>query len=153
MNSNKNLSKCLRKSYEKSHKLKRRSRALALGLAAVCVFVLLSGCGMLGKTESSVYTWPVCRNTEGIPKPDYAIDYAFDEDGETGIVFVDVSEDEARQYLRQIKNAGYTNVESSSEVEGAISYVAKREDGERHLCYTYEPDEKRLSIFIDTFNI
>ncbi len=131
----------------------RRSRALASGLAAVCVLVLLSGCGMLGKTESSVYTWPVCKNTEGVPKPDYTIDYAFDEDGETGIVFTDVSEEEARQYLRQIKNAGYTEVESSSEVEGAISYVAKRSDGERHLCYTYEPDEKRLSIFIDTFNI
>ncbi len=136
-----------------NHQQMRRSRAFACGLAAVCVLVLLPGCGMLGKTESSVYTWPVCKNTEGVPKPDYAIDYAFNEDGETGIVFIDVSEEQARQYLRQIKNAGYTDVESSSEVEGAISYVAKRSDGERHLCYTYESKEKRLSVFIDNFNI
>ncbi len=130
-----------------------RGRAIAFALAALCVLILLSGCGMLGKTENAVYTWPVCENTEGVPKPDFTIDYTFDEDGETGIVFADVSEEEARQYLRQIKNAGYTEVESSSEVAGAISYVAKRSDGKRHLCYTYEKDQKRLSVFIDTFNI
>lgn len=121
--------------------------AVLLGICLIC-----SGCtSLFEKTGEGV--WPDSRLLSGVPKPqfDYHISQSFDEDGEVGILFDNVTPEQAAEYLQTLKDAGYTITESSSEVDGSVSYVALREDSKRHMAYTYEKDEKRMSVFFDEY--
>ncbi len=133
--------------------IENKMKKLTLGALLVLTLLLLCGCAETGEKEGCG-VWPECGNTKGVPKPafDYRISQSFDNDGVTGIVFSGVTSDQADRYLGQLKAAGFTWVESSSEYDGSVSYVAQDTEGIKHLCYTYEGNEQRLSIFIDQFD-
>lgn len=128
-----------------------KMKIIGLTGAFLALVFCLCGCAL---TREGAGVWPVCDNTRGVPQPGFnaTIAQSFDSDGVTGVVFTGVGPAQAADYLEDLKKAGFNEVQSSSEVSGSVSYVAKEKGNPHHLSYTYEKDAARLSVFFDRIN-
>lgn len=111
-----------------------------IAVVLLLAVLLCGGCG--GSAAQADLSWPDNENTAGVPRPttQAAITQVIDENGLTNITYGDVPMAEAKVYLTQLKDAGFTEVESSTDIKETISYVATNPDSRTHLCFNYNSD-------------
>ncbi len=105
-----------------------------IAVVLLLAVLLCGGCG--GSAAQADLSWPDNENTAGVPRPttQAAITQVIDENGLTNITYGDVPMAEAKVYLTQLKDAGFTEVESSTDIKETISYVAD-EKTPWHYCW------------------
>lgn len=96
--------------------------------------------------------WPENENTAGVPAPPFDEQpTVLDTEELTSLTYLDVDEEEARAYLDELKQAGFTQVESDSDVLGSISYVARNPETGVHLSFSYTASTGSTTISLDRY--
>lgn len=109
-------------------------------LLCIVLAVFIGGCSFKnkeavhseGKLEDSILfinEWPENRFTETIPEPSVGkVDYVIDDssNGKYAIFYSDISMDEAKSYIEELKGIGYHSVTDENE-DVAIGTLLKRD--------------------------
>lgn len=115
-----------------------------------------SSAGKSAETPSSTAvtgSWPENANTANVPAPSFTGSAkqvsVIDSGGITALTYTGVEGEEAEAYLQELKDVGFTGVESDTNVLGTHSYTARNVDTKTHLSFTYTSAGKTLTVSLD----
>lgn len=137
-----------------------RKTVFAVGLALAVVSTACShqntDSNLSGESSSSITmledgVWPENEHTDGLPVCSGTVSWAVldEEKGYCGISLVDVSDEVYNAYMQELKDAGFSVVdETSEEIDGEdyVSIGTVLSDGEKGLSISRIPDNLVLYI-------
>ncbi len=98
--------------------------------------------------------WPDNENTSGVPRPTFSGDvFVINQGGLTSFTYSGISSDDAQTYLQELKDSGFTKVESDSNAFGTISYAARNANTGTHMSYSYTSTSGSLTLSLDRFGV
>ncbi len=107
-------------------------------------------------TETTTQSdWPDNAETANVPRPTFSAApiSVINSNNLVAITYSGIADADARTYLQQLKDAGFTSVDADTDVSGTISYVARNPETLTHLSYSYTASSGSLTVSLDRFGV
>ncbi len=112
-----------------------------------------TGSSSTGSSTSTSSAWPDNAHTAGVPQPQFAanVTLTLNESIFFSITYSGVAASDAATYLQQLKDAGFTKVESNTDIVGTTSYNATNPNSRQHLSFTYASTSKTMTVALNHY--